>query len=245
LSHNGTTDTPFRFNGRYGVQTDPNGLLYMRARYYNPAIRRFVNQDVLFGQVSSGISLNRFAFANGNPVSLMDPFGLCSQDSGLASFANYFNPYNSTGFFHSGIFAFTDWIDSQIYPPFFQGLRDSNNAFESATGVPLGAALPELGAISAVAGIAEEAAPLVQATENAVATTAETVANPVPSTLARVVDARFVNSPTLGAPETADVFVTSASDIAGINTSQGLASRLTLLDNAGNLRSRSVCSHPV
>src|SRR5439155_17201068 len=32
----GTTDTPFLFNGRYGVQTDPNGLLFMRARYYNP-----------------------------------------------------------------------------------------------------------------------------------------------------------------------------------------------------------------
>jgi hypothetical protein len=33
LSHNGSTDTPFQFNGRYGVQTDPNGLLHMRSRY--------------------------------------------------------------------------------------------------------------------------------------------------------------------------------------------------------------------
>jgi hypothetical protein len=66
--------------------------------------------------------------------------------------------------------------------------------------------------------------------------TGEGIANPVPPTLARIVDARFVNSPTLGAPGAADVFVTSASDIAGINTSQGLANRLTLLDNAGNLR---------
>jgi RHS repeat-associated protein len=84
LSRNGTTDTPFKFNGRYGVQTDPNGLLYMRARYYNPAIRRFVNQDVLFGQINSGMSLNRFAFANGNLVSLMDPFGLCASDRFVA-----------------------------------------------------------------------------------------------------------------------------------------------------------------
>jgi hypothetical protein len=30
LSHTGTSDTPFQFNGKYGVQTDPNGLLYMR-----------------------------------------------------------------------------------------------------------------------------------------------------------------------------------------------------------------------
>ena len=78
LSHNGTSDTPFQYNGRFGVQTDPNGLLYMRARYDNPAIRRFVNQDVLFGDLNPGVSLNRFAYANGNPVSLMDPFGLCA-----------------------------------------------------------------------------------------------------------------------------------------------------------------------
>ena len=38
--HAGTNDTPFLFNGRYGVMTDPNGLLYMRARYYNPYICR-------------------------------------------------------------------------------------------------------------------------------------------------------------------------------------------------------------
>jgi len=41
----GTNDTPFLFNGRYGVQTDPNGLLYMRARYYNPYLCRFINPD--------------------------------------------------------------------------------------------------------------------------------------------------------------------------------------------------------
>jgi RHS repeat-associated protein len=71
----GTNDTPFLFNGRYGVQTDPNGLLYMRARYYNPYICRFINAD------PSGFSgvLNFFAFADGNPISLLDPFGLATQ----------------------------------------------------------------------------------------------------------------------------------------------------------------------
>ena len=68
----GTNDCPFLFNGLYGVQTDPNGLLYMRARYYNPYICRFINPD------PSGFAggLNFYAFANGNPVSLIDPFGL-------------------------------------------------------------------------------------------------------------------------------------------------------------------------
>jgi RHS repeat-associated protein len=68
----GTTDTPFLFNGRYGVQTDANGLLYMRARYYNPYISRFINAD------PSGFNggLNFYAFADGNPISEVDPFGL-------------------------------------------------------------------------------------------------------------------------------------------------------------------------
>jgi len=38
-------ETPFKFSGFFGVQTDGNGLLYMRARYYHPLIRRFVNSD--------------------------------------------------------------------------------------------------------------------------------------------------------------------------------------------------------
>jgi len=68
----GTNDTPFLFNGRYGVQTDPNGLLNMRARYYNPYLCRFLNPD------PTGFSggMNFYAYANGNPVSLFDPFGL-------------------------------------------------------------------------------------------------------------------------------------------------------------------------
>ncbi len=40
-----TVDTPFLFNGMYGVMTDPNSLYHMRARYYNPYIRRFVSAD--------------------------------------------------------------------------------------------------------------------------------------------------------------------------------------------------------
>jgi RHS repeat-associated protein len=69
-------DTPFLFNGLYGVMTDGNRLNYMRARYYSPEIRRFVNQDVLLGNIADGQSLNRYAYVTGNPISFIDPFGL-------------------------------------------------------------------------------------------------------------------------------------------------------------------------
>jgi len=72
----GDSTTPFLYNGRDGVITDPNGLYYMRARYYNPDIMRFMNQDVLTGSIDKSPTLNRYAYVNGNPVNSVDPFGL-------------------------------------------------------------------------------------------------------------------------------------------------------------------------
>ncbi len=68
----GSTDTPCMYNGRYGVMSDVNGLLYMQARYYNPYICRFINPD----PAGFGGGLNWYAYADGNPVSMVDPFGL-------------------------------------------------------------------------------------------------------------------------------------------------------------------------
>jgi RHS repeat-associated protein len=56
--------------------TDGNGLYYMRARFYSPEIKRFVNMDVLLGNLSEGQTLNRFGFVMGNPISFIDPSGL-------------------------------------------------------------------------------------------------------------------------------------------------------------------------
>ncbi len=88
----GTNDTPFMFNGRYGVQTDPNGLLYMQARYYNPYLCRFISAD----PSGFGGGLNHYAYADGNPVSLIDPFGLGA--IGGSSFSSWLNQtYSSIG----------------------------------------------------------------------------------------------------------------------------------------------------
>ena len=76
ISRTGTTQTPFTYNGRDGVYSDENGLIYMRARYYSPELRRFINADILHGSITDSTSLNRYSYVNGNPVSFVDPLGL-------------------------------------------------------------------------------------------------------------------------------------------------------------------------
>jgi RHS repeat-associated protein len=75
-SSTGTTANPFKYNGRDGVMTEPNGLYYMRARYYLPEARRFISRDTLLGSVDQALTLNRFAYVSGNPVGFVDPSGM-------------------------------------------------------------------------------------------------------------------------------------------------------------------------
>ena len=79
VSRTGTSVVIFLYNGRDGVVTDSNGLIYMRARYYSPELRRFINADIIAGEISNAVTLNRYAYANGNPVSNIDPFGLSAE----------------------------------------------------------------------------------------------------------------------------------------------------------------------
>ena len=57
-----TTKTSYLYNGMYGVATDENGLYYMRARYYNTDIKRFINRDVVKGSMENSQSLNRYSY---------------------------------------------------------------------------------------------------------------------------------------------------------------------------------------
>ena len=61
----------------------------MRARYYSPELRRFINADIIAGEISNAITLNRYAYANGNPVSNVDPFGLSVERGNLIAQDKY------------------------------------------------------------------------------------------------------------------------------------------------------------
>lgn len=90
------TGIDYLYNGQYGVETDQNGLYYMRARYYDQDIKRFINRDVVSGDIGNSQSLNRYCYVQGNPVSLTDPFGLCPDPN--SAFKNFCK-----------FLAYTDW----------------------------------------------------------------------------------------------------------------------------------------
>jgi hypothetical protein len=64
---------------------------------------------------------------------------------------------------------------------------------------------------------------------------AEAVANTIPSRMARVIPAEFAGGARLAAPGATEAWVTAAEDLDGITTAAGLAERLTLVDEAGNI----------
>ena len=69
VKRTGADETPFLYVGKYGVETDNNGLYYMRARYYNPQIQRFINVD----PIRDGY--NWYGYADGNPIRYLDYSG--------------------------------------------------------------------------------------------------------------------------------------------------------------------------
>ncbi|WP_295440795.1 DUF6531 domain-containing protein [uncultured Thiodictyon sp.] len=76
----GSTPNPFRYIGRYGLMDDGGGLLYVRARYYEPATGRFLSQDPKPGADDDGQSLHRYVYAMNNPVRLIDVSGLSARE---------------------------------------------------------------------------------------------------------------------------------------------------------------------
>ncbi|MGF1529718.1 MAG: RHS repeat domain-containing protein, partial [Candidatus Competibacterales bacterium] len=72
-------ETPFLYNGRDGVMAEANGLYCMRARFYHPELRRFLNRDILRGSLYTPKTLNRYAYGEGDPILMVDPSGESAQ----------------------------------------------------------------------------------------------------------------------------------------------------------------------
>ncbi|MBE6844524.1 MAG: RHS repeat-associated core domain-containing protein [Ruminococcus sp.] len=63
----------FRYCGEY--YDAETGTIYLRARYYNPSIGRFISRDSFAGKIEDPLSLNLYTYCANNPISLKDPTG--------------------------------------------------------------------------------------------------------------------------------------------------------------------------
>lgn len=68
--------TPPDGPGYTGHVNDPDtGLVYMQARYYDPAVGRFLSTDPINPAAGNLYNFNRYAYASNNPIVNMDPDG--------------------------------------------------------------------------------------------------------------------------------------------------------------------------
>ncbi len=65
----GSSTQPFGFTGE---PRDATGLTYLRARYYDPALGRFLSRDPWPGTPSSCQTLNRYVYGGNNPATFGD-----------------------------------------------------------------------------------------------------------------------------------------------------------------------------
>ena len=64
----GTADNPYRYCGEY--TDEETGFIYLRNRYYDPSIGRFISED----PAKSGS--NWYVYCENNPLKFVDPWGL-------------------------------------------------------------------------------------------------------------------------------------------------------------------------
>jgi len=75
LNSSGASAQPFKYVGQYGVQDEGYGLLYMRARYYDVAMGRFVSLDPVRNMAGGPSGLSKYCYVANNPSVYIDPEG--------------------------------------------------------------------------------------------------------------------------------------------------------------------------
>ncbi|WGS88499.1 RHS repeat-associated core domain-containing protein [Methylomonas sp. UP202] len=87
-----TIQQPFQYAGQVGIMAEGNNLYYMRARYYDANLGRFISED----PIGHNGGLNLYVYVGGNPIMAVDPSGLLTATVGatlrIPGWAGYLIP---------------------------------------------------------------------------------------------------------------------------------------------------------
>jgi len=118
-----TLPTPHGFVGALGHPTDPTGLIYMRARYYDPKTGRFISED------ASRNGANWFVYADDNAVNGGDPSG--RDTSGVLQFIwdviDYWDKLDGTEFLKScgGLKGLNEWANNALSETIMDAMKSA------------------------------------------------------------------------------------------------------------------------
>jgi RHS repeat-associated protein len=114
VAYRGSYTNDFRFagemvDGELEESTSETGLYYLRARYYDPEIGRFITKDPLPGRLTQPQSFNGYVYAANRPTVFTDPSGMIWPFDDLSWLSPVASVYNTVG----------SWLDGyrrQQYP---------------------------------------------------------------------------------------------------------------------------------
>jgi RHS repeat-associated protein len=121
-----TVSNPFEYVGQFGVMDEGNGLDFMRARYYDSNLGRFIAVDPLG---INGGTVNLYSYARNTPQNVIDPQGtnplVFGFIGGILNFGAYLvnSQINNTSFHGIDAFqAFTEGFVVGAFAPLEAGL---------------------------------------------------------------------------------------------------------------------------
>lgn len=139
-SHTGPAGQPFTFTGE---QLDAElGLMFLRARYYDPEVGRFLSKDRWPILINRTQVVNRFVYVENNPTRLIDPNGLSAKDSVISGPVHvelhYADPririYGFLSDLQLGLDVFNEFSDDMLEWLWLSG-RSSSNILQHARNI--------------------------------------------------------------------------------------------------------------
>lgn len=73
ITNSETVKNSFKYAGE--VYDEETNLYYLRARYYDPSMGQFINEDTYEGTITNPLSLNLYTYVTNNPMKYVDPSG--------------------------------------------------------------------------------------------------------------------------------------------------------------------------